>query len=195
MLLRHATATAIAIAAAVLALPAAAGAQMDHAQHMNPAPGQAKEAGQSAFAAIAEIVRILESDPKTDWSKVNLEALRQHLIDMDDVMLRATVATESVPGGARFTVTGEGRVAGAISRMLTEHASMLDPLPEYKAVAASVANGVVLTVTAEKPNDMAIQTRIRGLGFPGLLVTGSHHTVHHLAVARGADMSSHHKDD
>ena len=35
--------------------------------------------GQDAFGAIQEIVRILEVDPKTDWSKVNLEALRQHL--------------------------------------------------------------------------------------------------------------------
>ena len=41
--------------------------------------------GQDAFGAIQEIVRILEADPKTDWSKVNLEALRQHLIDMKDV--------------------------------------------------------------------------------------------------------------
>jgi hypothetical protein len=32
--------------------------------------------GQDAFGAIQEIVRILESDPKTKWSKVNLEALR-----------------------------------------------------------------------------------------------------------------------
>jgi hypothetical protein len=28
--------------------------------------------GQDAFGAIQEIVRILEADPKTDWSKVNL---------------------------------------------------------------------------------------------------------------------------
>ena len=38
--------------------------------------------GQAAFGAIQEIVGILEADPKTDWSKVNLKALRQHLIDM-----------------------------------------------------------------------------------------------------------------
>ena len=28
------------------------------------------ESGQSAFAAIHEIVELLEADPKTDWSKV-----------------------------------------------------------------------------------------------------------------------------
>jgi len=41
--------------------------------------------GQDAFGAIREIVRILDADPKTDWSKVDLEALRQHLIDMNEV--------------------------------------------------------------------------------------------------------------
>jgi len=40
--------------------------------------------GQDAFGAIQEIVQILDADPKTDWSKVDLEALRQHLIDMDE---------------------------------------------------------------------------------------------------------------
>ena len=36
--------------------------------------------GQDAFAAIQAIVQILDADPQTDWSKVDLEALRQHLI-------------------------------------------------------------------------------------------------------------------
>jgi hypothetical protein len=54
---------------------------------MQHGPGQAAalptQPGQSAFAAIQEIVAMLEADPKTDWSRVNIEALRQHLIDMD----------------------------------------------------------------------------------------------------------------
>ena len=45
--------------------------------------------GQDAFGAIQEIVHILDADPKTDWSKVDLEALRQHLIDMNEVTLHA----------------------------------------------------------------------------------------------------------
>ena len=49
-------------------------------------------AGQDAFGAIQEIVRILEADPKSDWSKVDLEALRQHLIDMNELTLRADAA-------------------------------------------------------------------------------------------------------
>ncbi|MGA7666054.1 MAG: hypothetical protein WBW13_14615, partial [Pseudolabrys sp.] len=41
--------------------------------------------GQDAFGTIQEIVQTLQSDPKTDWSKVNIDALRQHLIDMNEV--------------------------------------------------------------------------------------------------------------
>src|ERR1700741_1796256 len=48
--------------------------------------------GQDAFGAIQQIVQILDADPKTDWSKVDLEALRQHLIDMNEVTLRADAA-------------------------------------------------------------------------------------------------------
>src|SRR6516225_4871594 len=44
--------------------------------------GQPILPGQDAFGAIQEIVQILQSDPTTDWSKVNISALRQHLIDM-----------------------------------------------------------------------------------------------------------------
>ena len=48
--------------------------------------------GQDAFGTIQEIVQILQSDPKTDWSKVNIDALRQHLIDMNEVTLHAAAA-------------------------------------------------------------------------------------------------------
>ena len=55
--------------------------------------------GQDTFGAIAEIVGILEADPATDWTKVDIERLRQHLIDMNEVILRAAVSQTSVPGG------------------------------------------------------------------------------------------------
>src|SRR6267142_5337363 len=55
--------------------------------------------GQDAFGAVQEIVRILEADPATDWSKVALEALRQHLIDMNEVTLRADATAMDIEGG------------------------------------------------------------------------------------------------
>jgi hypothetical protein len=59
--------------------------------------------GQAALAAAQEIVRMLEADPGTDWSKVNLTAVRQHLIDMDEVTLRAVVAEQPVEVGSDTT--------------------------------------------------------------------------------------------
>jgi len=67
-----------------------------------PAASVPSEPGQAAFAAIQEIVGILEADPTTDWSKVNIEALRQHLIDMDNVTLRAEVKRR--PQCAKITI-------------------------------------------------------------------------------------------
>ena len=146
--------------------------------------------GQDAYAAIAEVVRILESDRGTNWSKVDLEALRQHLIDMNDVTLRSLVKQSLVAGGATFEVTGEGRTAEAIRRMLTAHAPMLEMLPEYSAKAEEISGGTRLTVRAKKAGDSATEARIRGLGFIGMMTVGAHHTVHHLAIARG-DAAAH----
>jgi hypothetical protein len=141
--------------------------------------------GQDAYAAIAEVVRILEADRATDWSKVDLESLRQHLIDMNDVTLRSVVKQSPVPGGASFEVTGEGRTSAAIRRMLTAHAPMLEMLPAYAATAEQIPGGVRLIVRAKKAGDSETESRIRGLGFIGMLTVGAHHTVHHLAIARG----------
>ena len=144
----------------------------------------ATETGQGAFAAIAEIVRLLEADRTTDWSKVDLEALRQHLIDMDDLTLRSVVRTEAVPGGATFTVTGTGRVRDAIRRMAREHGMMMAG-NGLTWETAEIAEGVRVTVRASSPTDARAVARIRGLGFIGLMTVGEHHTVHHLGVARG----------
>lgn len=143
------------------------------------------QAGQDAYGALAEVVRILEADPATDWSKVNLEALRQHLVDMHEVTLRARVAQTAVPGGARMDVTGEGRTLDAIRRMLRAHAGQLENAPEYRARVEEIADGARLVVTAERAGDTRTEAKIRGLGFIGLLTHGNHHAPHHLAMARG----------
>ncbi len=137
--------------------------------------------GQDAFGAIQEIVRILEADPKTDWPKVNLEALRQHLIDMNDVTLKADAAATPIDGGLQIDVTGEGRTLGAIQRMLPAHAQELNQMNGWHAATEMLPAGVRLTV---KSDDAKEVVHIRGLGFIGLLVSGSHHQPHHLAMAR-----------
>jgi hypothetical protein len=138
--------------------------------------------GQDAFGAIQEIVRMLESDPRTDWSKIDLEALRQHLIDMNEVELRADAASKPVNGGLEITVTGSGRTLAAIQRMVPAHASEIDGLNGWSAKTDMLVDGVRLTVTSNNPKEAQ---HIRGLGFSGILVSGSHHQPHHLAMAKG----------
>lgn len=169
-------------------------ANMDHAAHMaamQTCPGALPtQPGQAAFGAIAEVVRMLEADPNTDWTRVNIEALRQHLIDMDDVTMHAAVAQRNIPGGVELTVTGAGRTAGAIKRMALNHTRMLDQASAYHATAAERSDGAVITVTAKDAGDSRLVAQIRGLGFAGLLTEGDHHAAHHLAIARG-DMDPH----
>lgn len=164
----------------LLAVPAVARAQVP------------TQAGQDAYATIAEVVRILEADSGTDWSKVNLEALRKHLVDMNEVTLRAVSRAANVPGGARFEVTGTGATTESIRRMLGAHAPMLDQMPEFRTATEEIPGGVRLTVVAEGAGDTAMEAKIRGLGFIGLLTVGAHHAVHHLALARGESMAHHH---
>ena len=141
--------------------------------------------GQDAFGAIAEVVRLLDADPKTDWTKVNLERLRQHLVDMNEVVLHARAAQAEIPGGLVMDVTGVGRTEQAIRAMLVPHAAELDGMPAYSAKTAPIPGGVRLTVTAKNADDTKAVARLRALGFIGLLTEGGHHGPHHLAMAKG----------
>ena len=139
--------------------------------------------GQGAFAAIQEIVEILEADPATDWSKVNIEALRQHLIDMDNVTLHADVKSEAVDGGMTFIVTGTDPVRASIQRMIVAHAAMMNGVGGWQFVAVTTDTGATLTVKTPASD---IQ-KLHGLGFVGVLTHGMHHQMHHLMIARGGD--------
>jgi hypothetical protein len=138
--------------------------------------------GQDAFGAIQEVVRMLDADPKTDWSKVDLEALRQHLIDMNEVTLKADAAPKQIDGGLEIAITGTGRTLVAIQRMIPAYAQNVNGLNRWTVKAASLPDGELLTVTATDPKEIQ---HIRGLGFIGLLVSGSMHQPHHLAMAKG----------
>lgn len=168
----------------------ALGAQgMDHSKMMGMDMGAAaQQSGQAAFAAISEVVKKLKADSTTDWSKVNIEALRQHLIDMDDVVMRASAKATSVDGGVSLEITGTGKVAGAIKRMASMHAMALNMEGEYAAKSSEIEHGVRLVVTAKDGSDAKAVARIRGLGFAGLLAEGDHHARHHLMLAKGEPM-------
>ena len=169
------------------------GGSMPHHQHTAgmTAAGEPVQPGQAAFGTIAEIVRILDADPKTDWSKVDLERLRQHLIDMNEVVLHSEVKQTSVPGGLAMEITGTGRTEQSIRTMLVPHASELDHMPAYAARTETIPGGIRLTVTAKNSADAKVVARLRGLGFVGLLTEGGHHGPHHLAMAKGEAFAGH----
>ena len=100
--------------------------------------------GQEVFGTIQEIVKILEADPTTDWSKVNIAALREHLIDMDEVTMRAAAIERALNNGVEITVTGEGRTLDAIKRMVPAHAHELEALG-WQAQTEDLPNGVKLS--------------------------------------------------
>lgn len=141
--------------------------------------------GQSAFGAVQEIIRILEADPKTDWSKVNFDGLRQHLIDMDEVTLRADATVEKIDGGIQVAVTGQGRTLDAIRRMVPADAHHLNAQNGWTVRTTDLPDGVTLVATSTDPKQTTI---IRGLGFIGVLASGTHHQEHHLMMARGEHM-------
>lgn len=159
--------------------------KMDHAAMMammSGAPAGVTEGGQSAFAAIAQIVEVLNADPTTDWSKVNIEALRQHLIDMDNVTLRAVVVAAPTPTGATFTVTSpDTAVQASIQRMVKAHAATMYGANGWTLTASETAGGMVLDVSGTA----ADAAKINGLGFIGVLTLGMHHQAHHLMIAKG----------
>jgi len=104
------------------------------------------------------------------------------LIDMNDVTLRAVVASKPVDGGLEMAVSGSGRTIAAIQRRVPAHAAEINGHNGWAAKTAMLDNGVLLTVTAGDPKEVQ---HIRALGFIGILVSGSHHQPHHLAMAKG----------
>jgi hypothetical protein len=122
---------------------------------------------------------------------VDLERLRQHLIDMNEVVLRSEVKQTRVPGGLAMEVTGAGRTERAIRAMVVAHATELDRMSAWSARTESIPGGVRLIVTVKRPEDTKALARVRGLGFAGLLTEGAHHGPHHLAMARGTMPAGH----
>lgn len=154
--------------------------------HGAPVVDPPREGGQAAFAAIAEIVARLDADPATDWARVDLEALRAHLRDMDDVTLRSTVVTRPVEGGFEAAVSGAGRAGDAIRRMTAAHAMMVNGDGALQMTVTPTAEGATVRVVSATPGDARSVARLRGLGFIGVMTLGMHHQVHHEAIARGA---------
>jgi|GEM_PF-394891 len=160
-----------------------------HAQHMMHSmdgaygAGSAPQSvGQSGFSAIQEIVAQLQADPSTDWSEADIDALREHLIDMDRIMMNATVGKTELDQGMRYELTGDDLVSASIKRMVPAHAQQMRSELGWDIEVRQQNNGVVLEITSPSDEDVL---QIKGLGFAGFMVLGDHHQNHHLHMAKG----------
>jgi hypothetical protein len=172
----------LAVLFAFATSPALAQCGMGGMTHIPAIGPQATESGQGAFGAIHEIVGILEADPTTDWSKVNIDALRAHLIDMDNVTLRAKIVYEPMAKGEHIHIAGEGDVRDSIQRMVMMHAAMAGDTSDWHMDATRSPDGADIVVTAK--SSQAIQ-KIKALGLLRMMAESIHHTRHHMMLARG----------
>lgn len=153
-----------------------AGRHGDHPpphQHMQT-PSPLTAAGNDAFWAIQEAIQKLDADPHTDWSKVNLEALRQHLVDMQNFTLYVEVLSQTpIAQGMKAEVrpTTKGSEA-SLERVFAAHPAQLKRETGWEMHVTKQGDVFVLTVTT--PNEAEVD-RLRGLGYIGVMALGAHY--------------------
>ncbi len=157
--------------------------KMDHSAMATDEASNApvSEPGQGAFAAIAEIVTQLESNPDTNWNTVDIRGLREHLRDMDVVTIDAVAVAKEIDGGMQFTVTGAADVGPSIRRMTLAHAAVMDGVNGWEYTAREIDGGAIVTVIVPSQD----KAKIKALGFFGMIASGSHHQAHHWMMALG----------
>jgi len=144
------------------------------------------EAGNDAFGTIQEVIKKLNSNPDTDWSKVNIEALRRHLVDMHDMVYDVKVISQKpVKHGLKVIMRPTTRrAARALPRVFKAHPAQLQRETGWRMVVKKSSRRYILTITSQKAEDV---NKIRGLGYIGVMAYGSHHQVHHWAMPTGSN--------
>jgi len=149
-----------------------------HYERAAPVP---ERVGQAALGAIQEVVGLLLSDPSTDWSTVSIARLRQHLVDLDEILLNAEVEEQPIDGGLSIHLRGSARTLEAVRHVIPGHVRRMDGFRGWSATFEDTDDGLDLTLTTADPDEVAI---LRGLGFFGFVATGVHRPHELLAVAR-----------
>lgn len=140
--------------------------------------------GNDVFGTIQEVVEELEADPDTDWTKVDLEALRQHLLDMKAFTEEVEVISKKpVENGVEIQVQpGTERAGDALKRLFSMHPAMLKKEKGWNMETKKEGHQwTIICTTEEKPE----AEKIRALGYIGLLTEGAHHKLHHWMIATG----------
>ena len=182
----------------IIAMPMASAhmhhANMNHAAMMghNTAPTQVKltESGTDPFATLQEVITALEANPDTNWEKVNIEALRLHLVEMQDMTINVDVKQQYIDNGFQAVVTPTiNRAVKSLTRVLSGHPAQMKAETGWDMQVQNNNGVFTLTVTTKKVHDIA---KIRGLGYIGVMAYGNHHQPHHWAIASGDNPHARH---
>ena len=145
-----------------------------------------KEAGNAIFGTIQETIKMLDTDPNTNWEKVDLEGLRQHLIDMENFTTGVDVLSQkNIAKGAEIVIRAKSEEAHhSLERALKAHPSMMESETGWTMGVKQNKERFTLTIETQKPAEVA---RLRALGYIGVMALGDHHQVHHWMMASGSN--------
>lgn len=173
----------------LLLLGSAFGADVHHGNHPSThhsmrTPSPLTAAGNDAFWTIQEAIQKLDANPHTDWSKVNLEALRQHLVDMQNFTLHVEVLSQTpITQGMKAVVRPTtARSEMSLERVFAAHPAQLKQETGWDMYVIKQGDVFVLTVTTSNSAEV---DRLRGLGYIGVMALGAHHQVHHWGMVQG----------
>jgi len=148
------------------------------------------EAGTDPFAVIQEAIALLEVNPDTDWSVVNIEALRSHLVEMQDMTLNVTVEQQPINLGFMAVITPTtDRALESMIQVLSAHPSQMKIETGWDMTVTNNNGAFTISVTTDQLLDV---DKIRGLGYIGIMAYGNHHQPHHWAMASGENPHSEH---
>jgi hypothetical protein len=187
----HLRTLSLSIAVMAIVMPMASAdmhhANMNHAEMMGrsttPTQVVLTESGTDPFATLQEVIAALESNTNTSWEKVNIEALRLHLVEMQDMTINVDVKQRHIDNGFQAVVLPTtSRAVKSLTRVLSGHPAQMKAETGWD-MQVQINNSVfTLTVTTDNAKDVA---KIRGLGYIGVMAYGNHHQPHHWAMASG----------
>ena len=187
----HLRKLSLSIVAMIMAMPMASAhmhhANMNHAAMMGnntaTTPVVLTESGTDPFATLQEVVTALEANPDTNWEKVNIEALRLHLVEMQDMTINVDVKHQYIDNGFQAVVTPTtNRAVKSLTRVLSGHPAQMKAETGWDMQVSNNDDIFTLTVVSKKAHEVA---KIRGLGYIGVMSYGNHHQPHHWAMASG----------
>lgn len=153
-----------------------------HNMHTQSTP--LTEPGNDIFGTIQEIIKKLKADSTTDWSKVDLENLRQHLLDMKAFTEDVTVISKTpIENGTEIKIRPKtNRAAEALKRLFSMHPAMIKKEKGWDMDAHQNGDNWIITCTTSNESEVE---KIHALGYIGLLAEGAHHQLHHWRIATG----------